>query len=961
MRLGGMNLLTTIALLVLGLLLTGPAQAGYNARLMGRVLDKESGEPLVGFSVYLDGTTLGSMTDLDGYYVIKKIPPGSYTMIISGIGYNQMKVEALAVTAGDTRSLDFSLEAETVQMDSIVVKGRMLRNTGATMLKHREKADFVGDAISAEEISRSGASDAASAMERVTGASVVGDKYIYIRGLGDRYANTQLNGTPLPSPDPDKQAVPLDLIPSNLLDNIVVQKTFTPDKPGNFSGGSVNLTTKDLPTKQSLVFSNTAGYNTNTTGNEDYLFYAGGSKDWAGYDDGTRELPAAADTKTPHYLRARRYLDSAIVMNEMTDSFKPEMVPHRKAAPMDQSYALTYGDQLSLFERPLGMQASLTYSRKHNYYEDGTVGKWHKAGDASYLNNQYLVSDSKGTENVLWGGLLSLSYHLHTNHKLSFDYMRNQNGESSARYLSGSFSEQVQGVWRSRVLQYTERHLSSVQLKGEHQVGLIVPVHAEWFLSKSTAQQDDPDLRFVSDHYRLTGDTLNPDTAYYMTAANYPLPTRYFRTLNEDNREGRFDLSVPLSKTRRDAGKVQFGIADLSKDREFREREFRFVNSGGSAFAYDGNLESLFSTDNLGVVESQSDLADSTWVIGNSYQDVSEPRQNYDGSQDIFAWYGMINFPLFDRLQVITGVRHESTQMDVVQVDLPTDSTRNGKLIDKAEWLPALNLRYGLGRNMNLRAAYGKTLARPTLREMAPFTSDEFVGGYLFAGNPDLKYTLIDNYDLRWEWFPGPGEVFAVSGFYKYMKDPIEIAILEFNGNIQPQNVARGRVYGAEFEWRKNLGVLSHSLRHFQMGGNLTLVHSEEDIPESEMVYFRENNPNAKDTRSLQGQSPYIVNLELSYLLPEKGFVTSIMFNRFGKRFAINAQEDTPDIFEQPRSDLNFTLSKELFQAVKLKFAAKNLLDSETRLSHEYNGQEYIYQSYSTGRTYTIGLTYNVF
>ncbi len=956
MRFGMMTLLTTVAILALTLLAVPPVQAGDNARLMGRVLDKASGDPLVGFSVYLDGTTLGAMTDLDGYYVIKKIPPGTYTMIISGIGYNQMKVEALAVTAGETRSLDFSLEAETVQMDSIVVKGRMLRNTGATMLKHREKADFVGDAISAEEISRSGASDAASAMERVTGASVVGDKYIYIRGLGDRYANTQLNGTPLPSPDPDKQAVPMDLIPSNLLDNIVVQKTFTPDKPGNFSGGSVNLTTKDLPTEQSLVFSNTAGYNTNTTGNENYLFYAGGSKDWAGYDDGTRELPAAADTRSPHYLRARRYLDSAVVLNNMTDAFKPEMVPHRKAAPWDQSYALSYGNQVSLFERPLGMQASLTYSRKYSYYDDGTVGKWHKAGDAEFLNNQYLVSDSKGAENVLWGGLLSLSYHLHTNHKLSFDYMRNQNGESSARLMSGSFGEQVQGTWRTRTLQYTERHLSSVQLKGEHELGLIMPVHAEWFLSRATSEQDEPDLRFVSDHYRLTGDSLNPDTAYYMTAANYPLPTRYFRTLNENNREGRLDISVPLSKTRRDAGKIQFGMADLSKDREFREREFRFVNSGGSAFAYDGNLESLFSTDNLGIAESQSDLADSSWVIGNSYQDASEPGQNYDGSQKIFAWYGMINIPLFSRLQVITGVRRESTQMDVVQVSLPADSSHS-KLIDKSEWLPALNLRYSLGHDMNLRAAYGKTLARPNLREMAPFTSDEFVGGYQFTGNEHLDYTLIDNYDLRWEWFPGPGEVFAVSGFYKYLKDPIEIAILEFNGAIQPQNVPRARLYGAEFEWRKNLGVVSHSLRHFQMGGNLTLVHSEEDIPANEMVWF---DSTASDTRSLQGQSPYIVNLEVSYLLPEQGFVTSIMFNRFGKRFAINAQEDTPDIFEQPRSDLNFTLSKELYRAVTVKFAAKNLLNSKTRLTHEYNGQEYIYQSSSTGRSYTIGLTYNV-
>mgnify|MGYP000899012456 FL=1 len=410
-------LLAAFLLAALGLSLSATIWAAGTGRIIGSVNDAESGEALIGFSVYLEGTTMGARTDMDGRYVIKNVTPGNYSLVVSGIGFKQYKLTAVAVAAGSEQTFDFALERQTVETDSIVVVGKLHRNTGATMLKHRQKADFVGDAVSAEEISRSGAGDAASAMEKVVGATVVGGKYVYVRGLGDRYANTQLNGSPLPSSDPDKQAVQMDLIPSGLLDNIVVQKTFTPDKPGNFSGGSVNMTTKDLPDGRTLSFSTSTSYNSLVTFNDNLPTATGGSKDWLGYDDGTRALPEyLSDTglAIPNVNRIRQLLNKtaypdsvaegkrlATIYNDAAEALSTEMSPKTREVPLNQSYAFNYGDRFRLFDKPLGVQGSLTYSRNFSMYEGGTVSRFRLPTTGSTeLAADMSLSDTRGVQEI---------------------------------------------------------------------------------------------------------------------------------------------------------------------------------------------------------------------------------------------------------------------------------------------------------------------------------------------------------------------------------------------------------------------------------------------------------------------------------------------------------------------------------------------------------------------------------
>ncbi len=962
---------------LIGWLLPSVALAAEDGRIKGRLFDASTGDPLLGFSVYLENTTTGAVSDLDGNYIIKNVEPGTYNLIASGIGYEQVKIPNLVVEAGETLVLDMTLNEQMVEMDSVVVRGRILENTDATTLKIRQKADFVGDAVSSEQMSRSGAGDAAGAMEKVVGASVIGGKYVYIRGLGDRYANTQLNGSPLPSADPDRQAVQMDLIPSNQLDNIVVQKTFTPDKPGNFSGGSVNLTTKDLPDERTFTFSSSVTYNSNASFEDGVLTYEGGTKDWLGYDDGTRGIPEElenAEEKIPHRYSAIR--DSAVAarLDQMTESFKPQMHPGTRTAPVDQSYSLSYGDLWQFMDKPLGVQASLTFSRKHTYFNDGQVGRYHRpnAGEGlDELTMQLLVDDEKGAEKVTWGGLVSTSYRPHTRHKFNIDYMYNRSGESIARLLSGDFPEQLpptynafqKHIWRTRVLEYVERYLSTLQMAGEHDIKVITPVRTSWHWSYSATTQEEPDRRYFSDNILVDLDSAGNivDTSEIeIKASSYPVPTRLFRDLNESIREGQVNFQFPLTPGRSRGGNVKTGLAYFNKDRDFRERAYQ-INEA-TAVTYNGDPNDYIKAENMGIMEEQYDPSDTTQSripIGLTMSEIASGANDYDGRQDIFAWYGMIDYPVTKRIQVIGGVRRESTEMDI---DRPRDFDPNVEdtaLIDDADWLPSLNIRYGLTTEMNIRLAYGRTLARPNLREMAPFASDEHVGGYKYEGNADLTYTKINNFDFRWEWYTGPGEVLAASAFYKRLKNPIELVVLNPAGDLRPQNVDRGEVYGVEFEWRQGLGRLTERLDNFQFGGNLTIVHSVVDISEDELTIIRAFDPDWK-TRELQGQSPYLVNLDLTYQLPKRGFTASLLYNVFGERYMVNGLDATPDIYEQPEHQLDFTLSARIMTDVNFKFAAKNLLNEKTRWIHHYKGGEFVHHSYSTGRSFSIGMSYGL-
>ncbi len=962
------------------------AEEAAKGKVTGKVVDKETGEALIGVTLMLKGTQMGARTDLDGNFTIKKVPPGTYDIVISCIGYARTEVVAVTVSHDNTPELNVAVQPESVQLEGIIVKGEAVQNTEAVMLKNRSKALTVSDAISAEDISRSGSSDAAQAMSKITGASVIGGKFVYIRGLGDRYSNTNLNGSPLPSPDLEKQGVPMDMIPSGLLDNIVIEKTFTPDKPGNFAGGSVNLNTKDYPSRRTLSLLIGSSYNTATTGNTSFLTGDRSSTDWLGYDNGHRNVPDYIEANPDLQAKASDvpgFIDVvstdtegialAHYMDTSSSSFKPEMTPKVLTAPPDQNYSLAFGDQLSVFDRSLGVVASLNYNHKYRMYNNGFDGNY-KAGGTQ--PTEYTVSheltEAKSTEDVLWGGLMAFNYRLAENHKLSANFVYIRNGESEVRMLEGVAPEysDPDELYRARTLGYKERKLHSLQFSGAH-VGLPwlgEEIRTNWQVSSSRTHQDEPDWRSSSDEViphmvedEDSGDLVWDGTYdYVINASRYGKPIRAYRNTDESNDEYKLDFTIPLNRLTR----FKTGTAFVTKERSHRERKFIYSITDRYA-SYDGNLDAFFSDVGIRSIREyvHNDTVHYQYAYSNFLREDVELRNQYDGTQDVLAFYGMLELPLSAKLAFVGGARYETTDM----VSRSQDENYDVGTIDDDQWLPSVNLIYKATSNVNIRASYGRTLARPTLREMSPHYSEPFGLGRKTSGNAHLKQTLIDNLDLRWEWFMRPGEVAAVSAFYKRFKDPIEMGFHGTNGGIQPQNADRATVYGLEFEMRSRFDRIWSRIANFSFGGNLTLVHSAVGIPDEEMEDVRWYDPDADDTRPMWGQSPYVINADIAYEHYERGTSVSLFYNVFGRRMAFNAAFPTGDVYEQPHNQLDLLVSQRLFAGPKFKLSVKNILGEDAKFVHERLGTpeddadgERIYKQYELGMTYSVGVSYEI-
>lgn len=944
------------ALAGLALFLLAASARAQTGTLAGVVVDGETGETLIGVNVVVEPLGAGAATGLDGDYRIAGLVPGTYDVAFSYLGYTPQRVTGVEVAAGETARLDVQLAPEALEIEGgeVIVEATALLDNEAGLLRQRQRAAAVSDAISAEAISRSGASTAGDALQKVTGASVVGGRYVYVRGLGDRYVNTQLNGATLPSSDPDRNAVPLDLFPSGLLDNIVTSKTFTADQPGSFTGGNVNINTQAFPDRLAFEFSASTGYNAEASLRDDFLTTNRGGSDWLGFDDGTRDIPAMwtqPGTRVPSISSARTNPDSAAALDRLARAFNPTMAPGVGEAPINRSFSASLGNQVQLLGRPLGFLGSLSYSRDFSAYRGGTTAQYQLTGrvaETDSLTTNLLLDDSRGTEEALWGGLATAAYRLHPNHNLSGSVLYNRSGIAESRYQVGLYPKNFNATDRffeTRTVGWTERDLSTAQLRGEHAFPNLRGLRADWTASYARTRQDEPDLRFFANDFTVRDNgEASADTFYAITFSNYGKPARYFRNLDEGTWNNALNLALPFGG-RRWAGTLKVGGAVALTERELRERRFEYTTNA-SAYRYDGDPDAFF-TGGTGVVDT---TASGRFVIGNYLLDATTPTNNYDGSQDVYAAYAMAEFRPMSRLRAIVGARFEATRQAVANRDT------TGR-IREDDWLPSLSLVYEVTGNMNVRAAYGRTLARPSLREFSPAVTFEYVGGYLFLGNPQLERTLVDNFDLRWEWFMRPGELLAVSGFYKRFQNPIERAFVGINDQIQFQNVDEATVVGAEFEARRRFDRLPFA-GLIEAGANLTLAHSTVRIPAFELAILRDLDPNASDTRPLQGQSPFVGNFDVTYRHDAAGTALSVLYNAFGRRLASVSLGGTPNDFEYATGTLDVTFRQDLGRGLRLRASAKNVLGDDARFGHTYKGADYVTRAYERGRTFSVGVSY---
>ena len=967
-----MSRLKFILFIIALMSITSFAQTGQVA---GKVVDAEFGDAVIGANILIEGTNMGAAADFDGNYVISNVPVGEYTVIFSSIGFAKSKVTNVIVKPGEITRINIVLQTESFETEEVVVTAKMVKNTEASLLAQRQKSLSVSDAISAEEISKSGSGDAASAMKKVTGASVVGGKYVYIRGLGDRYSATMLNGAELPSADPDKKSFQLDLIPGNMLDNINTIKTFTPDKPGTFTGGLVDVQLKSYPEKMSFQFSASSGFNSVATGNDNFILGNSGGHDWLGMSDGTRDLPAIFDGGAIDIPRTSRVKTSedAHQLDAISKAFNNSMLPTKADAGPNTSFALSFGNTVPLDEKganSIGYFGSLTWGQNYSFIESGDIGRYKLVGDLSAvegLESEFSGIDTKGSRSVDWGAIANIAYKNAQFGEIKFSYMRTQSAESSGRYMVG-FRDRDRSTttstvtFETRVISWVERALDNYQFEGNHSITSLGNLKLDWKVSYAQNIQDEPDQRYFFNIYKINDDGSR---TYSFDGANSQPISRYFRDLQENTFSSQVNLELPFKVWNDRSAKLKAGAFINSTNRDYNQMRFDYVENGLSLRDYGDDLGSLFN--DVGIIDSTSrPNSPSRWfglTIDN--EAVKDSTNYFRGDSKVNAGYLMVDLPITNDLRFVGGARLETTNMESWTLD---ENDEKGSL-DNTDILPSVNLIYAFNETMNLRLAYTNTIARPTFRELAPYQSFEFVGDFLYQGNPNLKRTTISNYDFRWEWFVNPGEIIATSFFYKDFKDPIESYIdptfSDDNTLRSVKNVDQAKVYGMEFEIRKNLDFIAPWLGNFKIGTNFSLVHSEVDVAQEDIdEKIANGDPNPDKTRPFTGQSPYLFNLNLTYDNYDSKTSAGIYYYLFGDRLYVTGRHATPDVYERGYGTLDIKATQGFGDHFEISLSAKNLTDPIQKFSYMLENdnvsKEFNYSAYKRGTTISLSLSYKL-
>jgi outer membrane receptor protein involved in Fe transport len=918
--------------------------------IRGKILDATTGEGLIGANVFLTGTTIGTITDFDGNFSLKDVPVGSISLTASYISYETKVFTDVEVKSGEVLVLNANLDLATEAIQEVVVVARKREQTEAAVLVMKKKMPSVLDGISSQQISRMGDGDAASALKRVTGVSVEGGKYVYVRGLSDRYSTTTLNGAQIPGLDPEKNTVQMDLFPSSVIENLMVYKTFSPDLPGNATGGLVNLVTKDFPEQFTVQFSAGLGFNPQSNLRDDFLTYEGGSTDYLGMDDGTRAISSEVSKLTESGQLPFIYTGEDEKLGDISRSFNTIMDNSYGSSFLDQSYSASIGNRISLFGRDLGFNLSANYSREYDMYTDGRDEKY-TVTTPELPAAKRLVADNLGTENVIWSGLANLSYKLNNNHKIGLTLMRNQSGVKSSRYNIGVAADPDAEDIIEQKLGWLERSITAYQGRGKHVIPGAGNATIDWLASYTLSTQDEPDLRFFYMDY--DADEINGEYIDYEVRLNN-LPARFYREMYENNLDLKVNYTQPFKINDRSA-KVKFGGSYIDKIRNSQQNMFSVKRQGGIDF--DGTAADFLSEENM--------IWPDNWkVVYYENSLLTDDKNSYNGTENVMAGYAMLDLPLTEKLRVVAGARYEysdifvENKVDTIEFPTKVADYDNGGF-SEGDILPSVNLVYGVTKDMNIRLGYNKTVARPVFRELAPYASYDYKAGLRKIGNPDLEKTSVDNVDLRWEWFARPGEILSLSGFYKFFQNPIELRDAEqaANPEIHYENIDDSELYGIEFEFRKRLDLVE-ALRDFSIGANVTLVKSIVTEDSTRLASARLVDPNWSETRPMFGQSPYVINTYLNYHHFERGWDVNLGYNVSGEKLVLVNKAATPDIYEQPFPMLDFNISKQFKNGINVKLSADNLLNPYFEQTYSFASSTGYFRKYKIGRTFSISLTY---
>lgn len=925
MRLRSRLLLSAVTAATLGLPTQGLGQAG-GGRITGRVVDAESGRALVGAQVTLPGTSIGTLSGVDGRYTIAGAPAGLTSIQASYIGYSPKTVTGVEVAAGATAALDIALLPAAVEVEGITVSAARERGTVGRSLDAQRTAVGVVNATTAQQIARSPDSDAAQAVQRVSGVTVRDGKYVFVRGLGERYTTTSLNGARVPSPEPEKKVVPLDLFPSNLLEEITTSKTFTPDQPGDFSGAQVNLQTRSFPSSRLVQYSLGFGFNQAAVGAEVPRAPSTGME-WLGMARGDRALPPALAGVTDFSSLQQGQV------NQIVRAFRSSWLPQQASALPNGSASVSVGGEDALLGRRIGYVASATYSRGQEVREDVQRARA-VPGDAAGTPTPYnAFRGSTGQVSTLWGGLLNLSTFVGDHTRLQFNNTYDRTSDNEAHTDWGTLEEfaQVDSVRRTS-LRYVERSIRSNQLRADHQ--LTDRQRLDWMITSSGVTRDEPDRSDIAYGYEFSpaGERLPLAWLGFIPEG----AKRSYAELDEAALDAAVSYALDLGRGGQ-AGTLKLGAS------------WRGVERDAVSTSY--NIRALGLSPAQRALSPQ-EIFQGEYTAGSEARLTIEPNASggsYTARDEVAAGFAMLEYAAAPWLRVVGGARVE--RWDLEMESEPTIGGLIRTTRQNTDVLPSLALNFRLSDVQNLRFSASQTLARPEYRELSPISYREMLGDREMFGDSSLVRTLVQNYDVRWELYPSPGEVLSIGLFAKRFRHPIEPIDVATTGatRLSYTNAEGAENFGVEVEARKQLGFLHPALQPLTLFSNATLMRSEIRTGDNDLSAL------TNDDRPMVGQAPYVVNAGLTYTGGEGETSATLLYNVVGRRMVSAAVTPlSADTYELPRHLLDFSLRLPLYGGVAAKVDVKNILGS----AHEERQGEVVRYRYEPGRVVGVGVVW---
>jgi len=920
------------------------------AKIAGKVIDGETNDILPFANVSIKGTSIGSTSDFDGFYEIS-LEPGTYTVVFSFVGYQTKEVNNVIVKdANDVVDLNVTINASAAQLDDVVITTTRRRNTEEAVLTLQKNSVKLLDGLSIETIKATGAGNIASAVKNIPGVSVQGGKFVYVRGLGDRYTKSILNGVDVPGLDPDRNTLQLDIFPTNILENVLVVKSSTADQPADFTGGVVDIITKDFPAKEEYSISAGFSYNSEMHFKDNYLDYEGGATDFLGFDDGTRDNPLENTSGTLPLPQQEGEL-----IRDFTQRFNRTLAAERTNSFADFNLGFTLANQFNIGDNKLGYLASISYKNETTFYEDYIDGQLFRKNDDRAINElaaDRTIQGELGNNNVLISGLAGVTYKTEKS-KYKLNILHIQNGESEASLFNQSNREGNSNQIIQDNLIYTQRSITNFLLNGKH-TNEDASWNIEWKLSPTLTRVFDKDFRSTN---FLVNTNNDGSTTLTIDPSEAGDPRRFWRDLEETNLSGKLDITRKHTLFGRDA-KFKFGGAYTFKERDFSVDQF------STPFA--GDFDTTILNGDPNEVLAPENIFNVNTGTGTFVRRDSNISDTFESRIVVAAAYLSEEFKITEKLQAIVGVRFEKFDLIYTGENQQGEIFDEDTIIDEADFFPSANLIYDLNQDANqkLRASYSRTTARPSFKEASLAEIFDPTSNSFFIGNIDIQPTYINNFDIRYEKYGEGSNFFAISAFYKSFKDPIELSFIrEASGQFIPLNLADANVFGFEIEFRRNLGFIP-GFENFSVSTNYSLIKSDQSFSEDERDAREDNLRDGEelaDGRTLQGQSPFLLNIGINYDNSDSGWKSGLFYNVQGRTLQAVGNADIPDIFSLPFHSLNMNFSKAFGKNRKSNLTLKftNILnDDRESVFESFGAEDQIYSRWSPGQEISLNYSY---